>query len=72
MKIGGVFWDHNGCKHIVISKFEDLGEEFIVCRYFSKRKGYKHSIEWVRFLGGDFKNNRKFKSRYLFLKWKRN
>jgi len=70
MKIGDIFWCFRGIKHVVVSEFTDLEDEFIVCRFWSPRGYYTHCIEMVRFLDGDFKNDRKFKSKYLYNKYK--
>lgn len=70
MEIGAIFYDYYGLKNTVVHKFTDLETEFYITRFYSPKGYYDHKIEWVSEIKGDFNNNRKFKSKYLYLKWK--
>lgn len=70
MEIGDIFYCYRGLKHVIVNKFEDLETEFLVCRFWSPKGYYAHCVEWKKEFERDFKNNRKFKSRYLYNKYK--
>lgn len=72
MEIGDIWFCHYGLKHTVIAKIEDLGEVFVISRFKNFKGWNERKIEMERFFEGDFKNNRKFKSKYLYNKCKRN
>lgn len=72
MEKGDIFYDYYGLKNIVVHKFTDLETDFYITRFYSPKGYYAHKIEMVSEIKGDFKNKRKFKSKYLYKKWKNN